>query len=144
MDSEIVFSHVADFQTGFLYGDLTGVFHKVVGPQFPDEIAEVDGKADVGQNGHLEETQPLKIGARAPMAPTKRRGIHRELKRLPKGTPSCAVPATARAMTHRNSAEMTASATRLKALKIWSISSEACEYRGWSIKTKINEAINYF
>ena len=70
---------------------------------------------------------PLKIGARAPMAPTKRRGIHRELKRLPKGTPSCAVPATARAMTHRNSAEMTASATRLKALKIWSISSEACE-----------------
>lgn len=96
MDSEIVFSHVADFQTGFLYGDLTGVFHKVVDPQFPDEIAEVDGKADVGQNGHLEETQPLKIGARAPMAPTKRRGIHRELKRLPKGTPSCAVPATAR------------------------------------------------
>ena len=67
------------------------------------------------------------MGANAPIAPTKRKGIHKELYRLPKGVPSCAVPATATARIHRNSAEMTASAIRLKALNISSINSDACE-----------------
>ena len=50
-------------------GDLAGVFHKVVGPQCPDDMAEVDGKADAGQNGHLEETLPLEYRSQTPMPP---------------------------------------------------------------------------
>ena len=65
------------------------------------------------------------MGANAPIAPTKRKGIHKELYRLPKGVPSCAVPATATASTQMNRADTTASAIRLKELNISSISSEA-------------------
>ena len=67
------------------------------------------------------------MGAIAPIAPTKRRGIHSELYFLPKGTPSCAVPAAATASTQRNRAEMDASATILKALNISSMSSAPCD-----------------
>lgn len=67
------------------------------------------------------------MGANAPIAPTKRTGIHSELKRFPKGVPSWAVPATATARTQMNRADTTASAIRLKALNISSINSDACE-----------------
>src|SRR5574344_33405 len=67
------------------------------------------------------------MGAIAPIAPTKRKGIQRELYRFPKGVPSCAVPATDTANTHINKAEMMASATMLKALNISSMNSAACD-----------------
>ena len=70
---------------------------------------------------------PLKMGASAPIAMTQRSGIQSEENFLPKGTPSCAVPATAMAMIQMKKADSRASATRLKAAKICSMSSAACE-----------------
>ena len=76
---------VRDVLVRCLYGDLTGVFHKVVGPQFPDEIAEVDGKADAGQNGHLEETQPLEDRSQSAHGPHKTQGHPQGAETLAEG-----------------------------------------------------------
>ena len=95
---------------------LPAMLHKIIRTQLPDVVAKSDGKADAGQNRNLNERQSLENGSHC---------AHKA-QGHPQGT-ACAVPATATAKTHRNSAEMTAKAIRLKALNISSINSDACE-----------------
>ena len=61
------------------------MFHEVVGPQFPDEIAEADGKADAGQNGHLEEPQPLEDRSQSAHGPNKTQGHPQGAETLTEG-----------------------------------------------------------
>ena len=59
--------------------ELSAVLHKVVRAQFPDVVAQIDGKADAGQNRHLKQAQALE---------NRRESAHRTHKtqRHPQGT----------------------------------------------------------
>jgi len=50
------------------------VLHKIVGAQFPNKVAKIDGKADAGQNRHLKKAQALENGSQRPHCPHKTQG----------------------------------------------------------------------
>ncbi len=50
------------------------MLHKIVRTQLPDIVAEVDGKADAGQNRHLKEGQSLEDGSQCPHCAHKTQG----------------------------------------------------------------------
>ena len=50
------------------------MLHKIVRTQLPDVVAEVDGKADAGQNRHLKERQSLENGSQCPHCAHKAQG----------------------------------------------------------------------
>ena len=54
--------------------ELSAMLHKIVRTQFPDIVAEVDGKADAGQNRHLKQTQSLENGSQSAHCAHKAQG----------------------------------------------------------------------
>ncbi len=57
---------VGDVLIRSLYGELPAMLHKIICAQVPDEISQIDGKADAGQNRHLKQAQSLENGSQCP------------------------------------------------------------------------------
>ena len=56
---------VRDVLIRSLHGELAAMLHKIVRTQLPDIVAEVDGKADAGQDCHLKQAQSLENGSQS-------------------------------------------------------------------------------
>ena len=53
---------------------LPTMLHKILRTQLPDVVAEIDGKADAGQDCHLKERQSLENGSQCPHCAHKAQG----------------------------------------------------------------------